>query len=132
MKWSLDFNGLINPPSSVGHKWILVATDYFTKWTKVVALNEANEIVVYNFYEDLIIRFGVPESIILNNALAFVETQITNWVARNGVYLNTSSNYYPQGNGQEDSTNKNLIKIIKRTIDSNQRAWCHTKLKSAL
>ena len=33
MKWGLDFIGLINPPSSVGHKWVLTATDCFTKWT---------------------------------------------------------------------------------------------------
>ena len=32
-QWGLDFIGPINPPSSSGHKWILTATDYFTRWT---------------------------------------------------------------------------------------------------
>ena len=37
-QWGLDFIGPINPPSSSSHKWILATIDYFTRWTKVVAL----------------------------------------------------------------------------------------------
>ena len=36
--WGLDFIGQTNPPSSKGHRFVLVATDYFTKWTEVVPL----------------------------------------------------------------------------------------------
>jgi hypothetical protein len=42
-----------------------------------------------------------------------------------------SSNYYPQGNGLVESTNKTLIQILKKTIVVNQRNW-HTKLIDAL
>ena len=31
--WGLDFISQINPHSSKGHRFVLVATDYFTKWT---------------------------------------------------------------------------------------------------
>ncbi|XP_057853707.2 uncharacterized protein LOC131063789 [Cryptomeria japonica] len=96
-----------------------------------MALKEVNETTVLNFYEELITRFGVLESIVSDNALAFVGSRISDWTVRNGVYLNTSSNYYPQGNGKDESTNKNLLRIIKRTMEGNQRAW-HTKLKLAL
>ena len=34
----LDFIGQINSPSSKGHRFVLVATDYFTKWTEAVPL----------------------------------------------------------------------------------------------
>jgi transposase InsO family protein len=131
MRWGIDFVGPINPSSSAGHKWILTATDYFTRWTEAVALREASENVLLSFYEDLITRFGVPKSLISDNALAFVGSKVTEWALRSGVYLNTSSNYYPQGNGLAESTNKNLIRIIKRTLQENKRDW-HSKLKSAL
>jgi hypothetical protein len=36
--WGLDFIGEIHPGSSKGHQFILVATDYFTKWTEAVPL----------------------------------------------------------------------------------------------
>jgi hypothetical protein len=35
-QWGLDFISEINPSSSGQHKWILVATDYFTKWIEAI------------------------------------------------------------------------------------------------
>jgi len=35
-QWGLDFIGEINRHSSGQHKWILVATDYFTKWIEAI------------------------------------------------------------------------------------------------
>ena len=99
MKWGLDFIGVINPPSSIGQRWVLTTIDYFTKWTKAAALKDAYESVVLNFYEDLVCRFGVLDSIISDNALAFVGNKILEWAIEQGIYLNTLSNYYPQGNG---------------------------------
>jgi hypothetical protein len=32
--WGIDLIGQINPPSSKGHKFVLLATDYFTKWVE--------------------------------------------------------------------------------------------------
>ena len=44
----LDFVGPINPPSR--HKvYILVFTDYMTKWVDVVALVKANDQAITNF-----------------------------------------------------------------------------------
>jgi hypothetical protein len=37
--------------------------------------------------------------------------------------MGQSSNYYPQGNGLAESTNKTLVKILKKTIDKKQRNW---------
>ncbi|XP_059073533.1 uncharacterized protein LOC131874261 [Cryptomeria japonica] len=80
MKWGLDFIRFIKPPSSAGHKWVITATDYFTKWTEAVALKEASETTILNFYDELITRFGVPESKVLDNALSFVGSRISNWL----------------------------------------------------
>jgi hypothetical protein len=48
-----------------------------------------------------------------------------------GIQLFRSSTYYPQGNGFDESTNKNLIQILKRTVKDNKLDW-HTKLNFAL
>ena len=82
MKWGLDFIGLINPPSSARHKWVLIVTDYFTKWIEAVPLKDANESAILGFYEDLVCRFGVPDFIISDNALAFVGNKIAKWVVK--------------------------------------------------
>jgi hypothetical protein len=48
-----------------------------------------------------------------------------------GIKLKYSTRYYPQYNGLVESTNKNLIKIIKRTISKNNKI-CNTSLFYAL
>jgi hypothetical protein len=44
--------------------------------------------------------------------------------------LNLSS-YYAQANGQAESSNKTLIKLIKKKIEKNLRRW-HEVLSKAL
>lgn len=60
----LDYIGLINPPSSSGHKWILATIDYFTRWIEVVALKDAIEYSIIEFLGGIVNKFGVPSIII--------------------------------------------------------------------
>jgi hypothetical protein len=60
--WGLDFIGEIHPRSSKGHWFILVAIDYFTKWTEAVPLRNMTHREVISFVQEHIIyRFGVIE-----------------------------------------------------------------------
>jgi hypothetical protein len=62
--WRLDFIGEIHPGSSKGHRFILVATDYFTMWTEAVPLRNMTHREVISFVEEHIIyRFGVPQTL---------------------------------------------------------------------
>lgn len=59
-KWGLDFVGVINPNSSGGHQFILMATDYCTRWTEAQACKKTTSEVVILFLEEFIVtRFGV-------------------------------------------------------------------------
>jgi hypothetical protein len=131
-KWGLDFIGPINPPSSAMQVFILTATDYFMKWTEVVQLKHSqDEQVIYFLETNIFSRFGLPLEIITDNGLAFISAKLTQFLAKLGVKNFTSSAYYPQGNGQAESTNKNLVRIIKRLIEDKPRQW-HTLLTYAL
>jgi hypothetical protein len=67
-KWGLEFIGEINPHSSAQHKWILTATDYFTKWVEAIPTKRATDSVVIDFLEDnILLRFGCPRKIVTNN-----------------------------------------------------------------
>ena len=50
---------------------------------------------------------------------------------RNHIKIHYSTNYYLQGNGLAESTNKNLIIVLKKTVIKNQRSW-HIALPNAL
>lgn len=48
-----------------------------------------------------------------------------------GFKLVHSTSYYPQGNGLAESSNKSLIRIIKKLLEDNKRNW-DSKLNYAL
>ena len=68
-------------------------------------------------------RFGVPISLVFNNATYFSSIRLTAFSHEKGIKLHDTVNYYPQGNGLAESTNKNLIRILKKTVIENQRIW---------
>jgi len=41
-QWGLDFIGVNNPNSSIRNKFILTATNYFTRWVEAKTVKEAN------------------------------------------------------------------------------------------
>ena len=46
------------------------------------------------------------------------------------IVLGHSTTYYTQGNGLAESSNKNLISIIKKVLNENKKSW-HLHLKYA-
>eukprot|EP00253_Pinus_taeda_P017356 PITA_17356 len=106
------------------HKYILTATDYFTKWVEAIPLKVTNSEAIIEFIDQFIItRFGVPNALVFDNASYFSGNVMFDFAIKRGFKFKYSANYYPQGNGLEESTNKNLIKIIKRTIEQNHKNW---------
>jgi hypothetical protein len=71
-QWGLYFIGEINPNSSGQNKWILIATDYFTKWVEAIPTRVATDIVIIKFLEgNILARFGCPRNIVIDHAQAF-------------------------------------------------------------
>jgi hypothetical protein len=74
--WGLDFIGEIHPGTSKGHQFILVAMDYFTKWTEAVPLRNVTHQEVINFVQEHIIyRFGVPQTLTTDEGPSFMSHQ---------------------------------------------------------
>jgi hypothetical protein len=130
-QWGLDFIGEIHPASSGQHRWILTATDYFTKWIEAIPTRNASHKVIISFLEDIMSRFGCPSKIVTDNAASFKAEPLIKFCEQYGITLVHSTPYYPQGNGLEESSNKSLIKIIKRLLEDNKKAW-DSKLKFSL
>ena len=77
----------------------------------------ANTKYVISFLEsNIVTRFGVLESLVFDNASYFYSINIIQYALEKGIKLKYSANYYPQGNGFPDSSNKNIINIPKKTV----------------
>jgi len=77
-QWGLDIIGEIVSHSSKQHKYILTATDYFTKWVEAVPLKIANSKNIIEFIDQFIIpRFGLPSALMFDNASYFSRNAMT-------------------------------------------------------
>ena len=61
-QWDLEFIGEINHSSSGQHKWILTATDFFTKWVEAIPTRNATDKVIIDFIQENIVDLDVPRS----------------------------------------------------------------------
>jgi hypothetical protein len=127
-QWGLDFIGEIHPASSGQHRWILIVTDYFNKWSEAIPISNDSHKIIIGFLEDIMANFGCPNKIVTDNVVAFKAEPLIKFCEQIGITLIHSTPYYPQGNGLVESSNKSLINIIRRILGDNKKAWA-SKLK---
>ena len=70
-RWGLDIVGAF--PKVAGNKrYLLVDTDYFTKWVEAEPLANIRDVDAKKFiWKNIVTRFGVPHTLISNNGLQF-------------------------------------------------------------
>ena len=74
-------------------------------------------------YDNIITRFGCPLEIVSDQGSHFVNGVIEELMDKHIIKHRTSTVYYPQGNGQAESTNKTIINMLRRFIHANQMDW---------
>jgi transposase InsO family protein len=106
----------------------LTAADYFTKWIDIVPTRHTIDVVIIQFLENNIFsRFGCPRRIMTNNATYFKSKRMIKFCEDYNIILSHFTSYYPHDNGLAESSNKILIRIIKKLLHENKKA-CHKKL----
>ena len=130
--WGTDIIGPIDPPSSKGHRFILAATDYFSRWSEVAAFKEVTaETVVFFFQTQVLHRFGTPRRIISDNGPQYRSNKVLKFARSHKIDWRYSTIYNPRANGLAEAFNKTLIKILKKVLTRNKRDW-HNKLSEVL
>jgi hypothetical protein len=103
---------------------VLVATDYFTKWTEAVALKNITHKEVIEFItEHIIHRFGIPQTLTTDQWASFMSKEVREFAELYRIKLLNSSSYYAQANGHAESSNMTLINLIKKKISDNPKHW---------
>ena len=90
--WGIDLIGQIYPPSSKNDKFILVATDYFTKWVEAILLKNVTSRDMVEFVkEHIIYRFGIPRTITTNQGSIFISEEFEEFAKSMEIKLLNSS-----------------------------------------
>jgi len=128
--WGIDFVGPF--PSSYSNEYILVAVDYVSKWVEVVASPNADSKTVVKFLKkNIFTRFGTPRVLISDGGTHFCNTQLAKALDHYGVKHKVASYYHPQTNGQAEVSNREVKRILEKTVLASQKDWS-AKLDEAL
>lgn len=93
--WTLDFVGMIHPTSSKGHRFMLVSTDYFSKWSEAIPLrNMTHKEMIQFITEHIIHRFGIPQTLTIDQGTSFMAKDVKQFGESHGIKMLNSSSCY--------------------------------------
>ncbi|XP_070050839.1 uncharacterized protein [Nicotiana tomentosiformis] len=128
--WEIDFMGPF--PYTNGHKYILLAVDYVSKWVEVIALPANDTKVVVNFVKKHIFtRFGTPRVLINDGGTHFYNKFLNNVLSKYGIKHKVATAYHPQTSGQVKVSNREVKQILEKMVSGNRKDWAE-KLDDAL
>ncbi|XP_015075537.1 uncharacterized protein K02A2.6-like [Solanum pennellii] len=131
VEWGMYVIGPIEPKASNGHRFFLVAIDYFTKWVEAVTFKSVTKKVVVDFIHfNIICQFGIPKVIITDNVANLNIHLMQEVCYQFKIEHRSSTPYRLKANGAVEAANKNIKKILRKMVQSS-RQW-HEKLPFAL
>jgi transposase InsO family protein len=115
-KWGIDLMGPL-PMTRRKHRFIVVATNYFTKFAEVRALKSSvKQEVARFFYEQIFTRFGTPFEIVYDNGPQFLSEVVENLLARLTIKHRFTIIYKPSTNGLVERTNMTLCSMMAKEV----------------
>ncbi|XP_052117660.1 uncharacterized protein LOC110281509, partial [Arachis duranensis] len=120
--WGIDFMGPF--PPSYSNTYILVAVDYVSKWVEAIATPNNDTKTVLKFLQKHIFsRFGVPRVLISDGGTHFCNKQLYSTMIRYGISHKVATPYHPHTNGQAEVSNRELKRILERTVIARRKDW---------
>jgi transposase InsO family protein len=99
---------------------------------EVVPLKNMMHKKVFHFIlKHIVHRFSIPQTLTTDQGSSFMSHQVCKFVESLKIKCVRSSPYYAQANGQAKSSNKTLIKLMKKKIGENPQRW-HEALSEVL
>ncbi|XP_028097557.1 uncharacterized protein LOC114297340 [Camellia sinensis] len=122
-QWGLDIIGPL-PWAPGNRRFLIVVTDYFTKWVEAEALTYIRDVDVKHFvWKNIITRFGIPRALVSVNGPQFdcgIYWELCNTY---DIWPYFSSPAYPRSNGQAEASNKVILDGIKKRLEKAKDKW---------
>ena len=111
------------PITAKGNRYIIVATDYFTKWPEAEAVSEATGSRVAEFiYQVIICRHGCPKQLLSDRGTHFNNEVVNGLLKQFEIRHLLSTPYHPQTNGLVERFNRTLCESLAK-LTEGQEDW---------
>eukprot|EP00731_Ephydatia_muelleri_P023718 Em0015g1301a len=118
------------PETKDGNRYVLVASDYFTRWVEVYAIpNQEAVTVAEKLVNEMFCRFSPPEQLHSDQGRQFESKLIGEVCKLLHIKKSRTTPYHPQCNGMVERFNRTLLDMLATTVN-NQSDWdqCIRKL----
>jgi ribonuclease HI/transposase InsO family protein len=124
--WGLDIVGPLRKAPG-GYTHLLVSIDKFSKWVEVRPITNLRAEQAVTFFTDIVYRFGVPNSIIIDNVSQFTGRKFLEFCDKFHIRVDWAAVAHPQTNGQVERANGMILQGLKPRIfdrlNKSGRKW---------
>ena len=112
------------PPSTKGNKYILVITEYLTRWREAEPLPDmAASTIATTLLQRVIFPHGCPTKILSDQGPQFRSEVMTVLSKSLGIQQLFTTPYHPQTNGLTERMNRTIKQIIASYVDPLHTNW---------
>jgi ribonuclease HI/transposase InsO family protein len=119
--WGLNMIGPFKKAQG-GYTHVLVAIDKFTKWIEFKPIASITLAKAVEFIQDIIFRFGIPNSIITDLGSNFKSSEFFDFCEQKIIQIKYASVAHPRANGQVERANGMILEALRKKIfDKNEK-----------
>ena len=112
------------PESPAGNSYILVVTDYFTRWAEAYAIpNQEAITVAKRLTDEFFFRFSPPEQLHSDQGRNFESAVITEVCRLLGIVKTRTTPYHPQSDGLVERLNRTLLSMLATAALERPFEW---------
>jgi transposase InsO family protein len=90
--------------------------DKFSKWIEAVSVTNQEATTTVKFFESIVYRYGVPNSIITDNGTNFTSGEFQEFAKKLGIKIKYASVAHPKSNGQVEMANGLVCVGLKKRL----------------
>ena len=112
------------PITPRNNRYVLVVSDYFTKWTEAYALpDQTAATIAETLVSEFVSRFGVPRQIHSDQGTNFESKLMEEVCKLLNIEKTRTTPLHPQSDGQVERFNRTLVEMLRGKLQPDQKDW---------
>ena len=122
-QFGIDLVGPLQKTKPDEYRYVIVLTDYLTKWPEAEAIKNKEASTVAKFITKVVCRYSDAKVIITDQGREFCNVVNDDICRRLGIDHRRTTAYHPQSKGQTERYNQTLCNSLVKYLNDEQDNW---------